>query len=277
MLDVLTSMGDVAALLIKLADRLHDMRTLSSLPRCKQVRMAAETLDVFAVLANRLGAWSLKAELEDLAFAALHPEEHAAVAAAVAARARAADLPARVAEARAALAAAGLEAVDVSGRVKSAYGVWKKLRAAGVDVAAAAAASGASDGAAGAAAPLDLGAVHDVAALRVVVPRKHDCYAALRAVEALWAPAPGRFKDYIRGRKANGYQSLHTTVNVAPAPAAGAAGAAASDGAAAAQQQPAAAAALEVQIRTPKMHYLAEYGFAAHWVRYEIEGRGWRQ
>ena len=247
MLDMLTSMGDVAALLVKLADRLHDMRTLASLPRCKQVRVANETLEVFAVLANRLGAWSLKAELEDLAFATLHPEEHAAVAAAVAARAAAAALPARVAEARAALEAAGLEAVDVSARVKNAYGVWRKLRAAGLG-------AGRVD------------AVPDVAALRVVVPRKHDCYAALRAVEALWAPAPGRFKDYIRNRKANGYQSLHAGVLL---PGAAAAGADTAAGTAAPR------ASLEVQIRTPKMHYLAEYGLAAHY-RYK-EGQARRQ
>ncbi|GBF97320.1 GTP diphosphokinase, chloroplastic-like [Raphidocelis subcapitata] len=229
-LDMLTSMSDVGALLIKLADRLHNMRTIGALPRCKQVRVASETLEVFAVLANRLGAWAVKAELEDLAFRTLQPEDYEAVSAAIAARTAAIDLPARVAEVRGALAAAGLEVVDVSGRVKNVYGVWRKLQKAGLG-------------------PERLAEVHDVAALRVVVPHKHDCYVALRGVEALWAPVPGRFKDYVRAPKANGYQSLHTGVAAAPA-AAGA---------------PAASSTLEVQIRTPKMHYIAEYGFAAHW------------
>jgi GTP pyrophosphokinase len=290
MLDMLTSMSDVSALLVKLADRLHNMRTIGALARCKQVRMASETLDVFAVLANRLGAWSVKAELEDLAFKTLQPEDYqqvrglvvalggwghcarvrrppavavllftappapaltpphptpptlppAQISTAIEARAAAADLPARVAQARAALEAAGLDVVDVSGRVKNAYGVWKKLQKAGLGV----------EG---------LDRVHDVAALRVVVPHKHDCYVALRAVEAAWAPVPGRFKDYVRSPKANGYQSLHTSVRAGP-PAAGG-----DDEGTAAAAAAAAAAHLEVQIRTPKMHYIAEYGFAAHW------------
>ncbi|KAI8473441.1 MAG: hypothetical protein J3K34DRAFT_499765 [Monoraphidium minutum] len=236
-LDMLTTMSDVSALLIKLADRLHNMRTIGALPRCKQVRMASETLEVFAVLANRLGAWAVKAELEDLAFKTLQPEDYEAVHAAVAARTAAINLPARVAQVRAALAAAGLDAVDVSGRVKNIYGVWRKLAAGGLG-------------------PDQLEQVYDVAALRVVVPHKHDCYRALREVEGLWAAAPGRFKDYIRNRKGNGYQSLHTTVLAGGVPPAAAAATA---------QPPPPPALLEVQIRTPKMHYIAEYGFAAHW------------
>ncbi len=192
--------------------------------------MATETLDVFAVLANRLGAWSVKAELEDLAFKTLQPEDYEHVASAVAARAAAIDLPARIAQVRAALAAAGLDAVDVSGRVKNTYGVWKKLQKAGLGVDR-------------------IDEVYDVAALRVVVPHKHDCYRALREVEGLWAAVPGRFKDYIRHRKGNGYQSLHATVLAA----------AGADGGAL------PLSLLEIQIRTPKMHYIAEYGFAAHW------------
>lgn len=156
-----------------------------------QVRMASETLEVFSVLANRLGAWSLKAELEDLAFKALHPEEYACTAAAIQAHTAvegassedADGLGAHLEAVAAALAAAGVQVVDVSGRVKNVYGVWKKMRDGG-----------------------RVEEVFDVQALRVVVPHKHDCYAALRAVEGLWAPVPGRFKDYIRHRKANGYQ-----------------------------------------------------------------------
>jgi ppGpp synthetase/RelA/SpoT-type nucleotidyltranferase len=166
------------------------------------------------------------------------------VSAAIASRAAAIDLPARVAQARAALEAAGLEVVDVSGRVKNAYGVWKKLQKAGLG-------------------PDRLDAVYDVAALRVVVPHKHDCYRALRAVEGAWPAVPGRFKDYVRSPKANGYQSLHTSVRAGPAAAGGDDEETAAAAAAAAAAAP--ASFLEVQIRTPKMHYIAEYGFAAHW------------
>lgn len=188
--------------------------------------MANETLEVFAVLANRFGAWSLRAELEDLAFETLQPEAYAEVAALVQARAAEGALEARVNELKQNLRATGLEVVDVSGRVKNVYGVWKKLNAgASVD------------------------SVMDVLALRVVVPHKHDCYKALREVEQLWSTVPGRFKDYIRNRKLNGYQSIHTTV-------------VGSDG------RP-----FEVQIRTPKMHYIAEFGFAAHWRYKERLGR----
>jgi len=228
LLDMLTTMSDVGALLIKLADRLHNMRTVNALPRCKQVRMASETQEVFAVLANRLGAWSLKSELEDLAFKTLNPEEYAEVAAAIAAHApgNGAALTHHIQVVSEALRAAGLEVVDVSGRVKNVWGLWKKLKDGG-----------------------RVEEVYDVQALRVVVPHKHDCYAALRVVESKWAAMPGRFKDYIRNRKANGYQSLHTTVR---------------DG---------SGRSLEVQIRTPKMHYIAEYGFAAHWRYKEKLGR----
>jgi (p)ppGpp synthase/HD superfamily hydrolase len=159
--------------------------------------MASETLEVFSVLANRLGAWSLKAELEDLSFKALHPEDYAATAAAIAAHTAVegssgsedtgkdtdGGLGAHLEAVAAALAEAGLQVVDVSGRVKNVYGVWKKMKDGG-----------------------RVEEVFDVQALRVVVPHKHDCYAALRAVEGLWAPVPGRFKDYIRHKKANGYQ-----------------------------------------------------------------------
>jgi (p)ppGpp synthase/HD superfamily hydrolase len=256
-------MDDVSALLIKLADRLHNMRTIGALSRCKQVRMASETLDVFAVLANRLGAWAIKAELEDLSFKALNPEEYQLVQQAVAARTAAAaaassggaGLAAGIDELTRALQAAGLEVVDVSGRVKNVYGVWKKIQkhlgaacgsrsddrssrartcrgasddsgeqqhaaaqpqpaaAAGssprLSPAAAAAAAGSSFGSSKERATAIRAAIthiHDVQALRVVVPHKHDCYAAMRVVQDLWTAMPGRVKDYIRQRKANGYQ-----------------------------------------------------------------------
>lgn len=253
-------MDDVSALLIKLADRLHNMRTISVLSRCKQVRMASETLDVFAVLANRLGAWAIKAELEDLSFKTLNPEEYELVSQAVAARTAAAaaaepadgtkGLTAGIDQLTAALAGAGLEVVDVSGRVKNVYGVWKKIQkqlqgssrtrgisdnsctsgsydeplqdqdpSSSTDLSgsppqrlspAAAAVAGVSNSGSSeerAAAVADAVArVYDIQALRVVVPHKHDCYAAMRVVQEMWTAMPGRLKDYIRQRKANGYQ-----------------------------------------------------------------------
>jgi (p)ppGpp synthase/HD superfamily hydrolase len=248
-------MDDVSALLIKLADRLHNMRTISVLSRCKQVRMASETLDVFAVLANRLGAWAIKAELEDLAFQTLNPEEYELVSQAVAARTAAVaaaeapsgGLAAGMDQLTAALQEAGLEVVDVSGRVKNVYGVWKKIQkqlqgsrgkssgdiharsydeqlqdqdpSSSVDLAgsppqrlspAAAAVAGVSSSGSSAERAAAVNAavaqVYDIQALRVVVPHKHDCYAAMRVVQELWTAMPGRMKDYIRNRKANGYQ-----------------------------------------------------------------------
>lgn len=240
-------MDDVSALLIKLADRLHNMRTVSALSRCKQVRMASETLDVFAVLANRLGAWAIKAELEDLSFKTLNPEEYELVSQAVAVRTAeaaggAGDLVAGIDQLRTALQDVGLEVVDLSGRVKNVYGVWKKIQkqlqgssrhsssdndeqlhdqdpSHAADVAgsppqrlspAAAAVAGVGSNCSSeerAAAVADAVAhVYDIQALRVVVPHKHDCYAAMRVVQDLWTVMPGRVKDYIRQRKANGYQ-----------------------------------------------------------------------
>jgi (p)ppGpp synthase/HD superfamily hydrolase len=249
-------MDDVSALLIKLADRLHNMRTISVLSRCKQVRMASETLDVFAVLANRLGAWAIKAELEDLSFKALNPEEYELVSQAVAARtaaqaAAAGGLAAGIDQLTAALQEAGVEVVDVSGRVKNVYGVWKKIQkqlagssrsskrgaicepgsyddqvqdqegaSSAVDLAgsppqrlspAAAAVAGVSSSSGSSeeratAVAAAVSRVYDIQALRVVVPHKHDCYAAMRCVQDLWTAMPGRIKDYIRNRKANGYQ-----------------------------------------------------------------------
>ncbi len=209
--------------------------------------MASETLDVFSVLANRFGAWSMRSELEDLAFKTLNPDEYAAVAAAVAARAgSAADasaaLGARMAELQAVLDGARIEVVDMSGRAKNLYGIWKKLQRRVGEIVESP--SAAADNAADAVEPaaVDLEGIWDVLALRLVVPHKHDCFTALRAVEELWTPVPGRFKDYIHRRKGNGYQSLHQTV-----------------------LPPDGGAPFEVQIRTAKMHYIAEYGFAAHW------------
>lgn len=217
-LDMITTMSDVSAVLIKLADRLHNMRTISNLPRCKQVRMASETMSVFVMLANRLGAGGIKAEMEDLCFRILHPEEYKELERAVAVRQNSDVLIAHLNELKGRLEESGIAFEDISGRLKSLYGIYKKLQ------------QGTS-----------LERVFDVTALRIVVADKHDCYRVLREVQSLWQEVPGRLKDYIKSKKANGYQSLHNTFRDANG------------------------LPFEVQIRTSKMHYIAEYGFAAHW------------
>lgn len=218
---MLLAMEDVKAMLVKLACRVHNMKTISALPRDKQISLAQETLDIFSVVANRLGMWSLKAQLEDAAFSVLHPEEYAAIKAQVAQRQDPVALEATINRIKHSLDASGVQYEDISGRTKSLFGIWTKMKE-------------------GKMASLDK--VFDVTALRVVVTNKHDCYRALRCVQETYRIMPERSKDYIREeRKANGYQSLHETIY--------------GEG-----QMP-----VEVQIRTHKMHYIAEYGFAAHW------------
>mmetsp|Transcript_19384 Transcript_19384/g.33486 ORF Transcript_19384/g.33486 Transcript_19384/m.33486 type:complete len:777 (+) Transcript_19384:216-2546(+) len=218
---MLLAMEDIKSVLVKLACRVHDMKTVGALPPDTQISFARETLDVFSVVANRLGVWSLKAELEDLAFAVLHPEEHARVQHAMTARQDPAALEATIARIKEQLDARGLPYEDISGRPKSLYGVWCKMEAGGIT---------------------DMDKVYDVTALRVVMADKHQCYQAMRCVQEVYNCVPNRYKDYIKQeKKANGYQSLHETVY-------GEGG------------QP-----VEVQVRTHKMHYIAEYGFAAHW------------
>lgn len=220
---LLVAMEDVKAVLVKIADRIHNMRTASVLPRDKQVALAQETLEVYSVVANRLGVWNLKAQLEDLAFAVLQPAEYAWVKALVKDRQDPKALAATIDRIRAGLEAQGVQYEDISGRPKNLYGIWLKLQKEG-----------------GGTRSLD--EVYDVTALRVIVANKHDCYRALRALQSVYRCMPNRSKDYIKDlKKPNGYQSLHETVwgeGCRP---------------------------MEVQIRTHKMHYIAEYGFAAHW------------
>ncbi|KAF5843689.1 hypothetical protein DUNSADRAFT_10864 [Dunaliella salina] len=218
---MLLAMEDVKAVLIKLACRVHDMRTCGALPRDRQISLAQETLDIFSVVANRLGIWCLKADLEDLAFAVIHPEEHRALSQQVARRQDSEALEATITRIKAGLDERSVQYEDISGRPKNLYGIWQKMRSSG---------------------KTSLDQVYDVTALRVVVTNKHDCYVALRVVQELYRTMPSRSKDYIRGeRKPNGYQSLHETIY--------------GEG-----EFP-----VEVQFRTHKMHYIAEYGFAAHW------------
>ncbi len=182
---------DIRVLLVKLADRAHNMRTLDYMKPEKQERIARETLDIYAPLANRLGIGWIKGELEDLSFKYLKPEEYQDLAARVATRTRERDrFVTEVVELiRAKLKESGVEA-KVYGRVKHLYSVYRKMKVQ----------------------DLPFEEIHDLIAFRVIVASVAQCYETLGLVHALWKPVPGRFKDYIAIPKPNMYQSLHTTV-----------------------------------------------------------------
>jgi GTP pyrophosphokinase len=182
---------DPRVLVIKLADRLHNMRTLRHLPVEKQERKATETLEIFAPLAHRLGMNTLKWELEDLAFATLYPKRYDEIVRLVADRAPARDtqLAEVVAKVQDDLKADKIRAT-VNGRPKHYYSIYQKMIVRGRDF---------TD-------------IYDLVGIRVTVDSVRDCYATLGTIHALWSPVPGRFKDYIAMPKFNMYQSLHTTV-----------------------------------------------------------------
>ncbi len=182
---------DVRVVLIKLADRLHNMRTLGALPPERRQRIARETLDIFAPLANRLGIWQLKWELEDLALRYLEPEAYKRIAALLAEKRvdRERYVAEFVARLSAELKAAGIEA-DVSGRPKHIYGIWRKMQHKGKT----------------------FEQIADLRGARVLVPTVRDCYGALGAVHGLWPHIPGEFDDYIATPKENNYRSIHTAV-----------------------------------------------------------------
>ena len=216
---------DVRVILIKLADRLHNMRTIEYLGKQKQVQKARETLEVYAPLAHRLGINKLKWELEDLAFATLHPRKYEEIKAMVSERR--ADREEHVREAAMTLQRE-LEKVDIpadiAGRAKHFFSIYDKMAKKG----------------------REFNEIYDLTAMRVIVERggeegARDCYGALGLIHSLWKPMPGRFKDYVAMPKLNGYQALHTTV-VGP------------------EGRP-----LEIQVRTREMHETAEFGVAAHW------------
>jgi guanosine-3',5'-bis(diphosphate) 3'-pyrophosphohydrolase len=183
--------GDIRVLLIKLADRLHNMRTLSVLAPDRQRRNATETLDIYAPLAHRLGVQQVKWELEDLSFKTLHPGPYREIANLVDRRRseRQAYVDGLLDSAHTRLREAGLRA-EVVGRPKHLYSIYEKMVVGGKE----------------------FNEIYDLVGLRVVVGSMRDCYGALGAVHSLWRPIPGRFKDYIAMPKANMYQSLHTTV-----------------------------------------------------------------
>ena len=182
---------DVRVVLVKLADRLHNMRTLKALSAERQQRIARETLEIFAPLANRLGIWQMKWELEDLAFRYLEPDKYREIARLLAERRadREAYIARFVTQLGAEMKAAGVHA-DVTGRVKHIYGIWKKMQRKGKD----------------------FSQIHDVRAVRILAPAIRDCYAALGVVHTLFPPVPGEFDDYIATPKENNYRSIHTAV-----------------------------------------------------------------
>jgi len=182
---------DVRVILIKLADRLHNMRTIEYLGKQKQIQKAKETLEVYAPIAHRLGIHSIKWELEDLAFVTLYPRKYAEIERMV--NERRADREQFVAEAGRMLLTeldrVGIHA-QMAGRAKHFYSIFEKMTRRGKE----------------------FNEIYDLTAMRVRVESDKDCYGAIGVIHALWKPMPGRFKDYIAMPKTNGYQSLHTTV-----------------------------------------------------------------
>ncbi|MGH7326261.1 MAG: RelA/SpoT family protein [Candidatus Rokuibacteriota bacterium] len=182
---------DLRVLMIKLADRLHNMRTLQYLPTDKGRKIAQETLDIYAPLAHRLGMAKVKAELEDLALRAQHPEDYLDLQRRVAKRRleREAEINQAIAILERKLREVGIEA-QIRGRPKHFYSIWKKMHDQG----------------------REFDEIYDLTAVRVIMNSVRDCYGALGVIHSLWKPVPGRFKDFIAMPKVNMYQSLHTTV-----------------------------------------------------------------
>jgi len=217
---------DPRVILIKLADRLHNMRTIEYLGRQKQIQKAKEALEVYAPIAHRLGIHAMKWELEDLSFETLHPRKYAEISAMVAERRG--DREEHVKKASRVLQRELDKAdipADISGRPKHFYSIYDKMVRKG----------------------REFNEIYDLTAMRVICERDgeegtRDCYGALGLIHSLWKPMPGRFKDYVAMPKLNRYRALHTTV-IGP------------------EGRP-----LEIQIRTREMHREAEFGIAAHWI-----------
>ncbi len=225
---LLAMVRDIRVIMVKLADRTHNMRTLGAMPPAKRRTIARETLEIYAPIANRLGMHSIKRELEDLGFRALYPRRYKVIETAVRhAKGNQKQFVGRIASAlKEALEKAGVP-VRIEGREKDAYSIYEKMRRK----------------------KISLNEIVDVYGFRIVVDQPDTCYRALGIVHGVYKPMPGRFKDYIAIPRANGYQSLHTTLfgpNGTP---------------------------VEVQIRTEDMHRVAESGIAAHW-QYKSGGSG---
>ncbi len=187
----LAMVDDIGVVFIKLADRLHNMRTLGSMPRHKQVRIAQQTMEIYAPLANRLGIWQVKSELEDLAFRYLQPEAYENITQDLARRGKDSEtyIGAVKKELGALLAAAGIQA-EMSGRKKHIYSIYRKMNRKGR--------------------PFE--EIHDVIGIRIIVETVQECYSVLGIVHSRWHPIPGEIDDYIATPKESMYQSLHTAV-----------------------------------------------------------------
>jgi GTP diphosphokinase / guanosine-3',5'-bis(diphosphate) 3'-diphosphatase len=183
---------DVRVLLVKLADRLHNMRTIRHLPSAKQQRKARETMDIFAPLAGRMGMQWMRDELEDIAFRILNPEARKSIIRRFVTLRRETGevIPKITDDIRAVLAQAGVEA-EVFGREKKPYSIWRKMQEK----------------------KESFSRLSDIYGFRIITTSSTDCYIALGAVHRRWAAVPGRFKDYISQPKSNGYRSIHTTVS----------------------------------------------------------------
>lgn len=219
--------ADIRVIFIKFADRLHNLQTLDSLPLEKQQRIARETLEIYAPIANRLGIWELKGQLEDLSFKYLYPKEYGALKDQIEKnfserQNMIASLKTKIKQA---LKQEQIPVLEISGRSKDLWSLYQKLHRHNHE----------------------LQRIHDIMALRIVVPTVADCYKTLGVVHNLWLPMPNRLKDYIAQPKPNGYRSLHTTIFYE------------------------AGKTVEVQIRTREMHRTAEFGIAAHW-HYDEKG-----
>jgi len=212
---------DIRVILVKLADRLHNMRTLDAMPHEKSRRIAKETLEIYAPIANRLGMHNMRVEFEDLGFKAMHPMRSERIRAAVRrARGNRKEIVAKIEESiQMCLQREGMEG-EVIGREKHLYSIYQKMRGK----------------------RKAFNEIMDVYAFRIIVDKVDTCYRVLGAVHNLYKPLPGRFKDYIAIPKANGYQSLHTTLfGMHGVP-------------------------IEIQIRTREMEEMANNGIAAHWL-----------
>ena len=217
---LLAMVRDIRVIMVKLADRTHNMRTLGAMPLAKRRTVARETLDIYAPIAHRLGMHAIKTELEDLGFRSMYPRRYRVIENAVRrAKGNQKQVVGRISDSlRTALDRAGISA-RIEGREKDPYSIYQKMRRKKVA----------------------LGEIVDVYGFRIVVDAVDTCYRTLGNVHSVYKPMPGRFKDYIAIPRANGYQSLHTTLfgpNGMP---------------------------IEVQIRTEDMHKVAESGIAAHW------------
>ncbi len=189
---LLAMVDDIRVILVKLADRLHNMRTLHHLPEERRVKIAQETLDIYAPIANRLGMSKVKNELEDLCFRYLEPKAYNSLRSRVESRRRGAE--GQIDQLKTTLTAKLTEAqvpyVEIDGRIKRLYSIWQKLKKQ----------------------KIELDQVYDFVALRIITRSVKDCYATLGIIHNTWSPVPGRIKDFIAMPRPNGYQSLHTSV-----------------------------------------------------------------